>query len=173
MSDDTPRGADALFHAMYRELRQLARSRLRRSEHITLLDTTSLVHEAYLRFDKGAWPGSDDRGKFLGYAARVMRFVVVDFVRQRHAERRGGDALHVTLTGDVADSATLLDDDVLRIHEAIDELMAIDERLARVVEMRCFAGMENGEIAQAIGVNERTVRRDWDKARLMLRVALA
>jgi RNA polymerase sigma factor (TIGR02999 family) len=97
---------------------------------------------------------------------------VIDFVRQRHAERRGGEQLHVTLNTEAADAATPADDEVLRIHEALEELARIDERLARVVEMRCFGGLDEQAIAEALGVTDRTVRRDWQKARLMLKAAL-
>lgn len=164
---------DQLFHALYGELRRLARSRLRRSEGITLLDTTALVHESYLRLADAPAMGVGGEGQFLAYASRVMRFVVIDFVRQRRAERRGGDDLHITLNTEVAESVALPDADVLRIHEALEELQKVDERLARIVEMRCFAGLDEATIAKALGVTDRTVRRDWQKARLMLRAAMS
>lgn len=167
-----PASADAMFHALYQDLRRLARSRLRRSEGITLLDTTALVHESYLRLPSMEHLGITDPGQFMAYAARVMRFVVIDFVRQRHAERRGGDQMHVTLNTEVAESVALKDDDVLRIHEALEELEKVDPRLARIVEMRCFAGLDEMAIAQALGVTDRTVRREWQKARLLLKAVL-
>ena len=101
-----------------------------------------------------------------------MRFVVIDFVRQRHAERRGGDQLHVTLNTEVAEAAGLQDDNVLRIHEALEELARVDNRLAQIVEMRCFGGLDELAIAQALGITDRTVRRDWQKARLLLKAVL-
>src|ERR1700674_17172 len=104
---------DELCAVMYRELRDLARSRLRRSEKITLLDTTSLVHESSLRLCKLGRLNVADRSQFLAYAARVMRSTIVDFVRQRRAERRGGDELHVTLNTDIAESID--GDQVIRI----------------------------------------------------------
>lgn len=167
-----PDSADELFRLMYQDLRRLASSRLRRSEDITMLDTTALVHESYLRFQHQSDLGGMTQGQFLAYAARVMRFVVIDFVRQRHAERRGGDQLHVTLNTDVAESVSVKDDDVVRIHDAIEELAQVDDRLARIVEMRCFAGLDELAIAQALGVTDRTVRRDWQKARLLLKAVL-
>jgi RNA polymerase sigma factor (TIGR02999 family) len=167
-----PDTADELFRMMYQDLRRLASSRLRRSENITMLDTTALVHESYLRFQHQSDLGGMTQGQFLAYAARVMRFVVIDFVRQRHAERRGGDHLHVTLNTDVAESVSVKDDDVIRIHEAIEELAQVDDRLARIVEMRCFAGLDEIAIAQALGITDRTVRRDWQKARLLLKAVL-
>jgi RNA polymerase sigma factor (TIGR02999 family) len=167
-----PDTADELFRLMYQDLRRLASSRLRRSENITMLDTTALVHESYLRFQHQSDLGGLSQGQFLAYAARVMRFVVIDFVRQRHAERRGGDHLHVTLNTDIAESVSVKDDDVLRIHEAIEELAQVDDRLARIVEMRCFAGLDELAIAEALGVTDRTIRRDWQKARLLLKAVL-
>ncbi|HEX5687733.1 MAG TPA: ECF-type sigma factor [Ideonella sp.] len=167
-----PDTADELFRTMYQDLRRLASSRLRRSENITMLDTTALVHESYLRFQHQSDLGGMSQGQFLAYAARVMRFVVIDFVRQRHAERRGGDHLHVTLNTEVAESVSVKDDDVIRIHDAIEELAQVDDRLARIVEMRCFAGLDEMAIAQALGITDRTVRRDWQKARLLLKAVL-
>jgi RNA polymerase sigma factor (TIGR02999 family) len=167
-----PDTADELFRTMYQDLRRLASSRLRRSENITMLDTTALVHESYMRFQNQSDLGGMSQGQFLAYAARVMRFVVIDFVRQRHAERRGGDHLHVTLNTEVAESVSIKDDDVVRIHEAIEELAQVDDRLARIVEMRCFAGLDEMAIAQALGITDRTVRRDWQKARLLLKAVL-
>jgi len=167
-----PDTADELFRMMYQDLRRLASSRLRRSENITMLDTTALVHESYLRFQHQSDLGGMTQGQFLAYAARVMRFVVIDFVRQRHAERRGGDHLHVTLNTEVAESVSVRDDDVIRIHDAIEELAQVDDRLARIVEMRCFAGLDEMAIAQALGITDRTVRRDWQKARLLLKAVL-
>jgi RNA polymerase sigma factor (TIGR02999 family) len=164
--------ADELFRLMYQDLRRLARSRLRRSEDITMLDTTALVHESWLRFQSTPLLAGMDHGQFLAYAARTMRFVVIDFVRQRHAERRGGDHLQVTLNTDVGESVAAGDDQVLRIHEALEELAQVDDRLARIVEMRCFGGLDEAAIAQALGVTDRTVRREWQKARLLLKSAL-
>ena len=166
-----PSSSDELFRTLYKELRRLASSRLRRSEGITLLDTTALVHESYLRLQTQI-EGLQTSGQFLAYASRVMRFVVIDFVRQRHAERRGGEQLHVTLNTEIAESVSLHDDDVIRIHEALEELEKVDARLARIVEMRCFAGLDEQAIAEALGVTDRTVRRDWQKARVLLKTAL-
>jgi len=130
------------------------------------------VHESYLRFQHQSDLGGMTQGQFLAYAARVMRFVVIDFVRQRHAERRGGDQLHVTLNTEIGESVSRPDDEVLRVHEAIEELAQVDDRLARIVEMRCFAGLDEISIAQALGITDRTVRRDWQKARLLLKAVL-
>ncbi|HSI51976.1 MAG TPA: ECF-type sigma factor [Ideonella sp.] len=170
-----PPPADALFQQLYQDLRRLARARLRRSEDITLLDTTALVHESYLRMQQqeDAALAELPPGQFLAYASRSMRFVVIDFVRQRHAERRGGGQFQVTLNTEIGDSLAVDDTEVLRIHEALEELAQVDERLARIVDMRCFGGLDEATIAEALGITDRTVRRDWQKARLMLKAALA
>ena len=167
-----PAARNALFGLLYEDLRKLARSRLRRNETITLLDTTALVHESYLRYLNSRELDFADRGRFFAYAANVMRSIVVDEVRKRHAERRGGAAEHVTLDTGVVDAMAQDDEQILRVHEALDELAALDPRLARVVEMRYFGGLSEEDIAQAMGVTDRTVRRDWDKARTLLFAAL-
>ena len=169
MSDLQP--AEALFNELYQRLRGLARSHLRRNEPITLLDTTDLVHESYLRLAQAAVPFAD-RQHFLRSASRVMRFVVVDFIRRRHAQSRGGQLMQVTLNTDVGESVTLHDAQMIRLHEALDDLVRIDERLASIVEMRCYAGLSEAEIAAALGVNVRTVRRQWLKARTLLKAAM-
>ena len=163
---------ESLFAVLYQDLRTLARSRLRRSETITLLDTTSLVHESYLRYVNSRDLEFADRGKFFAYAASVMRSIIVDEVRRRNAERRGGSAEHLTLNTDAVDSLARDDEEIIGVHEALDELAAMDPRLAQVVEMRYFAGLTESDIAAALGVTDRTVRRDWDKARTLLFNAL-
>ena len=155
---------------MYEDLRRLAHARLKRNEPITLLDTTSLVHETFLRVLKSSRIELSERPRFLAYAARVMRSIIVDFIRQRHAERRGG-GVRVPLES-AADSVPSAEDEVLRVNEALDELAKVDERLVKIVEMRYFGGFTEEDIALALGVNERTVRRDWQKARLVLSLAL-
>jgi RNA polymerase sigma factor (TIGR02999 family) len=163
--------ADALYASMYADLRRLARSRLRAGRRHTLLDTCSLVHESYLRFMKANRLEIEDRVHFLRWAAQVMRSVIVDFARRRLAERRGGSLARVTL--DVEQAATDSgEEEILGVHEALDRIAAVDPRLAQVVEMRYFGGLTEPEIAQALGVTERTIRRDWHKARLLLREAL-
>jgi RNA polymerase sigma factor (TIGR02999 family) len=164
--------ADALFAATYADLRRLARSRLRRHRRPTSLDTSALVHESYLRFAEGEHAAFENRTHFMRWAAQVMRSVIVDFARRRLARRRGGDAVRVTLDVELA-PARSGEEEILGVHEALDRLARIDPRLTQVAEMRYFAGMTEPEIAQALGVTERTVRRDWEKGRLLLREALA
>ena len=163
---------DTLFDATYRELRGLARSRLRSGGRDTLLDTTALVHETYLKLSATSAVQFPDRPRFLVYAGRVMRSIIIDFVRQRRAERRGGDAAHVTFSTQLADGSVAGEDEILRVHEALQELVKIDQRMARVVELRYFGGLTELEIAEALGVTDRTVRRDWEQARLFLADAL-
>jgi RNA polymerase sigma factor (TIGR02999 family) len=165
--------ADAAFSLLYGDLRRLARAKLRQHQPMTLLDTTSLVHESYLKLvGQQALPVTD-RHHFFAYAARVMRSVIVDMARARLAERRGGDAEHVEFSTDIANNTPAPESEVLRVHEALETLAQADEALARVVEMRYFGGMSELEIAEALGSSERTVRRQWQKARLLLSVALA
>ena len=163
---------EQLFAVAYEELRSQARAQLRGGGRNTLLDTTALVHESYLRFLRAGRLSGAERGQFFAYAAQVMRSVIVDSVRQRLAERRGGDAVHVTLDTRFAEDLTATDEQVIRINDALDSLEQLDARLARVVEMRYFAGMTEEEVAAALGVTDRTVRRDWQKARLLLATAL-
>jgi len=163
---------EALFATLYSELRGLARSRLRRTPEVTLLDTTALVHESFLRCVNADRVLPIDRARFLGYASRVMRSVVIDYLRQRAAERHGGDAVHVTLNTEIAESVGAPEDRLLRISEALDEIAATEPRLVQVVEMRFFAGLSEAEVASSLGVTERTVQRDWQKARLLLALAL-
>jgi RNA polymerase sigma factor (TIGR02999 family) len=154
--------------SLYQDLRRLARSRLAAGGRHTLLDTHALVHESYLRLHQAGKLAIDDREHFLAYAAATMRSIVVDHVRRRRAQRRGGDAVKVTLNTAAADELGASDDEILEVHDALQTLGAVDERLVRVVEMRYFAGLSDEEIAAALGVSDRTVRRDWDRARLLL-----
>jgi RNA polymerase sigma factor (TIGR02999 family) len=168
------RGSDStqeLFAALYQDIRRLAHARLRRNEPITLLDTTSLVHETFLRIVKTGRVEAVERPRFLAYAAQVMRSIIVDSVRQRHADRRGGDNEKAPLDA-AAGAVSSAEDEVLRVSEALDELSEIDERLVKIVEMRYFGGFTEEDIALVLGVTERTVRRDWQKARLLLSLAL-
>jgi RNA polymerase sigma factor (TIGR02999 family) len=163
-----------LYQALYHELQRLARARIRRSSDMTLLNTTVLVHECYLRLVQGQTLQLTDQAQFLSYAARVMRSIVVDFARARAAQRRGGAEGTLTLTNDVADSVGgTTDPQIVRLNEALDELAGIDARLVQIVEMRFFVGLTIKQIAGALAVSERTVGREWEKARVFLRSVLA
>jgi RNA polymerase sigma factor (TIGR02999 family) len=160
------------FSLLYDDLRRLARSRLRQHQTMTLLDTTSLVHESYLKLVGGSSLPVEYRHHFFAYAARVMRSVIVDFARARQTERRGGGVEHVVLDTALGERLAGAETGVLRVHEALDVLAQADPRLAQVVEMRYFGGMSEPEVAEALGLSERTVRRDWEKARMLLTAAL-
>ena len=137
---------------------------------------TALVHESFLRLaGRVNALQFQSRGHFYAYAARVMRSVIVDLVREQAADRRGGGAAHVTLDTVLGDGLADPNGDAeaLRVDEALTALATVEPRLAQVVEMRYFAGMTDDEIAQVLGLTDRTVRRDWDKARLLLRSMLA
>lgn len=167
-------GVQALFPVLYRELRRLARSRLSGGPRPTLLDTSALVHEAFLRMQRDGGVIVSDREHFLAYAATTMRSILIDFVRRRRAERRGGDLHRVTLDTLAAEHlGVAADDEVLAVHEALEALAEVDARLVRVVEMRYFAGLTDPEIGAVLGVTDRTVRRDWERARLLLAQMLA
>jgi RNA polymerase sigma factor (TIGR02999 family) len=163
---------DELFALAYGELRKLARSRLRDGGRNTVLGTTALVHESYLRFLRAGELRIEDRRAFFAYCSKVMRSVIVDSVRERQAERRGGDLLEMTLDTQMAANLPAGETEVLGVHEALLALEEAEPRLAKVVEMRYFGGYSEQEIAEALDVTERTVRRDWEKARMLLMTAL-
>jgi RNA polymerase sigma factor (TIGR02999 family) len=163
---------DELFSAAYDELRKLARSRLRDGGRNTYLETTALVHESYLRILNSGHLRLEDRRAFFAYASKVMRSVVIDSVREHQALRRGGDLIQLTLDTQLSDALPSGEAEILHVHEALLALEAAEPRLAKVVEMRYFGGYSEIEIADALGLTERTVRRDWDKARLLLMSSL-
>jgi RNA polymerase sigma factor (TIGR02999 family) len=159
---------DKIYAILYPELRALAHQRVRQGNQVAALDTTALVHESYLRLIKGGGVSVESRKHFLGYAAHVMRSVVVDFVRHARAQRRGGENLHVTLNTNVRDSVESSEDEIERLDEFLDELAQVDKRLVSVVEMRYFAALDTDQIAECLGVTGRTVLRDLEKVRLLL-----
>jgi RNA polymerase sigma factor (TIGR02999 family) len=163
---------DELFAVAYEELRRLARARLRDGGRNTVLETTSLVHESYLRFVSAGELRAEDRRSFFAYASQVMRSVILNGVQERRAERRGGDAPQLTLQTGLAESLSGDEDTILKVHEALLALEQADARLAQVVEMRYFGGYSVQEIAETLELTERTVLRDWNKARLILLEAL-
>lgn len=163
---------DALFQRLYPELRRAAHARLAGHQRGAGMQTTVLLHECYLRFLNAGHLAPADRGHFIAYASHVMRSIIVDAVRAAGRERRGGDAEHVTLDTGIADALAQPHEELLDIDRALGQLAALDARLAQVVEMRYFAGLKDAEIAEALGVTDRTVRRDWEKARLLLAHAL-
>lgn len=166
------RAAGEAFSLLYDDLRRLARSRLRQHQTMTLLDTTSLLHESYLKLiGVDSFP-VESRQHFFAYASRVMRSVIVDFARVRLSESRGGSAEHLVLGTTLLDRLGVPESDVLRVHEALNVLAQADQNLAQVVEMRYFGGLTEAEIAEVLGMSERTVRRHWEKARMLLAAEL-
>lgn len=163
---------DALFAAAYPGLQQLARARLRDGGRDTLLDTRSLVHESFLRYVQSGELRARDRRAFYAYASRVMRSVIVNTVRDRHREKRGAGRRPITLCTQIAEEIPSGEDDVLRLHEALEALEQADARLAELVQMRYFGGYTEEEVAETLGVTVRTVQRQWLKARIMLQAAL-
>jgi RNA polymerase sigma factor (TIGR02999 family) len=157
---------DRMLPMVYEQLRRIAQRELAVRPSDTL-STTALVHELYLKFSRADRADWRNRAHFLGVAAVAMRHILVDRARRRTAEKRGGLHRHVTLD----DELTIANDQaesLLELHEALDHLATIDERLARVVECRFFGGMTEQETAEALLITERTVRRDWVKARGLL-----
>ena len=163
---------DRLFTTLYPELHAMARARLSRNATLTLLDTTALLHESYLRLVKLGQLNVESRTHFFAYASRTMRSIIVDFARARRAARRGGGVADVELETDVAGPVVGGEDEIVRVHDALLDLAAVDARMVQVVEMRYFGGLTEDEIASALGVTERTIRRDWEKARMLLSLAL-
>jgi RNA polymerase sigma factor (TIGR02999 family) len=163
---------DQLVALLYPELHRMARARLARNATITLLDTTGMVHETYLRLHKASRIEAESHGQFMAYVAQVMRSVIVDFARKRRADRRGGGAAEVTLSTELIEGMPSTDDEIVRINDALLELESTDPRLKQLVEMRYFVGLGDPEIAEALGITDRTVRRDWQRAKMLLSVAL-
>ena len=168
------RGAmDRVLATLYQELHSMARRQLA-GQHGHTLDATALVHEAYLKLigrGKGA-AQFDDRAHFFAYAASAMRSVVVDYARQRLAQKRGGDQHRVTDLPEDAGGGMRLDEDMLGLDTALTRLHAVEPRLTQVVELRYFAGLSELEIAALLQRSERSVRRDWQKARMFLLASL-
>jgi RNA polymerase sigma factor (TIGR02999 family) len=162
---------DRVLATLYRELHSMARRQLGMQRHQTL-DTTGLVHEAYLKLVGRREAQFDDRAHFFAYAASAMRSVVVDYARQRLAQKRGGDLHRVTDLPEDLGGGVRLDEEMLGLDTALNQLAEVDARLAQVVEMRYFGGLSEAEIAAALDRSERSIRRDWQKARLFLLSAL-
>lgn len=163
---------DALFALAYPELHRLAQARLRSGGRDPVLDTTCLVHEAFLRFLHVQELRAEDRRAFFAYASQVMRSVIVNAARERVAHKRGGSGTPLTLSTQVAANVPAGEQSILDVHEALHELAKAEPRLAQVVEMRYFGGYSEREMAETLGVTERTVQRDWEKARSILAAAL-
>jgi RNA polymerase sigma factor (TIGR02999 family) len=163
---------DRLLPVVYQELRAIAHRQLTRRGRDGTLVTTALVHEAYLKLVDQSSAQWRDRAHFFALASVAMRHVLIDRAKARRSRKRGGDRAQVTLSDD-AIAAGAQADFLLEIDDALDRLAEMSPRLARVVECRFYGGLSEEEIAEALGVTVRTVERDWAKARLLLRRALA
>ncbi|HEV8632449.1 MAG TPA: ECF-type sigma factor [Thermoanaerobaculia bacterium] len=166
--DGTP--VDGSFAVLYEELRRLAHGQLRRAGGRATLSTTAVVHETYLKLASASAQWQDHQ-HFLSLAARAMRQVVVDYARSQAATKRGGDLRRVELNDETPDGELPLEE-LLAIERGLQLLEREDERLAKVVELRFFAGLTHAEIATALAISERSVEREWRRARAFLLAAL-
>ena len=165
---------DRVLSTLYQELHGMARRQLAGQQYGHTLDATALVHEAYLKL-VGRGSGNaqfDDRAHFFAYAASAMRSVIVDYARQRLAQKRGGDLHRVTELPENLEGGLSLDEDMLGLDTALNRLSSVDPRLTQVVDLRYFAGLSELEIAALLQRSERSVRRDWQKARMFLLASL-
>jgi len=156
-----------MFAALYAELHRLARRELARNGAGVTLGVTTLLHEAYLDMSGREHVAFPDRARFMGYASRVMRGIIIDYARRRQAVKRGG---HFSITSIETGHGEALADsrELTRVGEALDELTTLEPALAEIVDLKFFCGFSLPEIAAMRGVSERTVQRDWEKARLYL-----
>ncbi len=172
-STTTAAPGSALFAALYGELHRVAARELSRKGWGVSLGPTSLLHEAYLDLSKRDPATFPDKNRFLGYASRVMRGLIVDYARNRQAVKRGGRFELTTLSSaEQQVSATAESDELVRISEALDDLSGVEPILAEVVDLKYFCGFSFEEIAAMKGLSDRTVRRYWTKARIYLHTAL-
>ena len=162
--------ADALFVTLYAELHRLARGQLARNAGDLTLGTTTLLHEAYLDM-AGREAAFPDRGRFMAYAARAMRGLIIDYARNRKAQKRGGEFTLIPLEADAVDRTTD-DKELTRIGDALDQLAAVDPALVRIVDLKFFCGFSFAEIGGMTGHSERTIQRQWEKARIYLHGAI-
>jgi RNA polymerase sigma factor (TIGR02999 family) len=169
---DERAAADALFTTLYEELRRLAKRELYRRGPVGGLGVTTLLHEAYLSIAGTEGTSFIDHARFMGYAARVMRGLIIDDVRRRHSEKRGG-MFHITALDTRHGEKIASPESLLRINDALDELAGVEPDLAEIIELKFFCGFSFNEIAAMRGVSERTVQRKWEKGRLYLHRAMA
>jgi RNA polymerase sigma factor (TIGR02999 family) len=169
---DAGQRMEALFTSLYNDLRRLARREVRRNGAHDMLGTGTLVHEAWLDISRRPMLDLAEPGRFLAYAARTMRGLVIDRVRARHAQKRGGGMVITSLDTNSADQA-MQPESLEDIGQALEALEAVDPDLAQVVDLKFFCGFTLGEVARMQGVSERTVQRQWERARLLLHRALS
>jgi RNA polymerase sigma factor (TIGR02999 family) len=159
--------ADQLFSTLYDELHRMARRELSKRGAGVTLGATTLLHEAYLDISGREGVAFPDRNRFMGYAARAMRGLIVDYARRRQAQKRGGE-FEITALSTNVEGLQANADELTRISQALDELDGTDPRLSRIVDLKFFGGFSFAEIASMMGTSERTVQRDWQKARIYL-----
>ena len=159
--------AEALFSALYNELHRLARRQLARQGSAISLSATTLLHEAYLDMAGRSGQSFPDQGRFMGYAARVMRGLIIDHARRRSAVKRGGQ-FEITREGTQIAEPYADERELTQISNALDQLDKMDHSLAQIVDLKFFCGFSFTEIAAMRGVSERTVQRNWEKARIYL-----
>lgn len=164
--------ADALFTTLYAELHRLARRELNRRGPLGGLGVTTLLHEAYLSISGTEGTVFVDHPRFMGYAARVMRGLIIDDVRRRRSEKRGG-LFQLTSLDDELGESVASPKALVRIGDALDELAEVEPDLSEVIDLKFFCGFSFAEIAAMRGVSERTIQRHWEKGRLYLHQALA
>lgn len=168
---EAEQSSDELIKQIYSELKRMARGRMAMERQGMTLNATALVHEVWLRLEKSSPDQWRDQPQFFAAAAEAMRRILVEAARRRLAAKRGGGAEVVRL--DDLDSGAIAEDQrLLGVHEALDALEAEDPLKARIVKLRFFSGLENQEIAGLLGVNEKTVRRHWELAKVWLYRAL-
>ena len=159
----------ALLPHVYNELRRLARSHLRSQRPNHTLQTTALVHEAYLRLAQESLPHAQDRNHFLGIAAQLMRWILVDYERSRRAAKRGAGATRVTLDANFGSHHSEdLNVDVLALDEALGRLTKLDRQQSQIIELRYFGGLSIEDTAECLGISTATVKRSWTSARAWL-----
>jgi RNA polymerase sigma factor (TIGR02999 family) len=158
--------ADALFSGLYAELHRVAKRELARQGIAVSLSATTLLHQAYIELAEKDGTSFPDRARFMAYASRVMRGLIIDHARNRSAQKRGGQ-FHITSTGSALEQPAD-DRELVRIGEALDELAKIDAPLAEIVDMKFFCGFTFAEIAAMKGISDRTAQRQWEKARIYL-----
>jgi RNA polymerase sigma factor (TIGR02999 family) len=161
-----------LFATLYQELHRIADAHLRGAARDLTLSPTMLIHEAWLGVSSRQSLEFPDRARFLAYAARAMRGIVIDYARQSRAQKRGGGAFQITLAPDVTPATNGDVGHLAALSDALDELAELEPELAALVDLHFFCGYSFSEIAAQRGVSERTVQRDWRKARLLLRQAV-
>jgi len=163
--------SDRLYNEVYGELRRIAQKQMNKAWSMGTISTTSLVNEAYLKLAHLGPEQVDNRSHFFAIAATAMRQIIINYAEHKRAQKRGGDWMQVTYLEPMLESDVDIKT-LLAVNEALDEVRLIDADLAKLVDLRFFAGMTEKEIAEVFQVNERTVRRNWQKAKMLLRRGL-